>query len=244
MTETKLNIDIDSSWLNILDVEFQSDYFKMLVDFLQQEKKSGKVIFPPEREIFTAYNLTPFDKVKVVIIGQDPYHGLGQAHGLSFSVKDGIKHPPSLRNMFKELMTDIDGFETPESGNLTKWGEQGVLMLNAILTVEAKKAASHHKQGWENFTDATIKKISEKLENVVFILWGKYAQSKACFIDDSKHLVLEAAHPSPFSAHNGFFGCKHFSKANEYLKEKDRGELDWKLNNATSNNNLTLNLDF
>ena len=220
---------LHSSWMNVLSVEFQQDYFKNLMEFITSEKNKGKLIFPSSADIYNAFNLTPLSKVKVVILGQDPYHGDGQAHGLSFSVKDDIKLPPSLKNMFKELEDDIDAFQLPTSGNLSKWAAQGVLLLNAILTVEAHKAASHQKQGWEQFTDNVIKLVSKECEHVVFLLWGKYAEQKERLIDEQKHLILKAAHPSPFSAYRGFFGCKHFSKVNEYLNSEGRTAIDWVL---------------
>ena len=223
------NPALHSSWMNVLSLEFQQDYFKNLMEFITSEKNKGKLIFPSSADIYNAFNLTPLSKVKVVILGQDPYHGDGQAHGLSFSVKDDIKLPPSLKNMFKELEDDIDAFQLPTSGNLSKWAAQGVLLLNAILTVEAHKAASHHKQGWEQFTDNVIKLVSKECEHVVFLLWGKYAEQKERLIDEQKHLILKAAHPSPFSAYRGFFGCKHFSKVNEYLNSEGRTAIDWVL---------------
>ncbi len=223
------NPALHSSWMNVLSVEFQQDYFKNLMEFITSEKNKGKLIFPSSADIYNAFNLTPLSKVKVVILGQDPYHGDGQAHGLSFSVKDDIKIPPSLKNMFKELEDDIDAFQLPTSGNLSKWAAQGVLLLNAILTVEAHKAASHQKQGWEQFTDNVIKLVSKECEDVVFLLWGKYAEQKERLIDEQKHLILKAAHPSPFSAYRGFFGCKHFSKVNEYLNSEGRTAIDWVL---------------
>ena len=220
---------LHSSWMNVLSVEFQQDYFKNLMEFITSEKNKGKLIFPSSADIYNAFNLTPLSKVKVVILVQDPYHGDGQAHGLSFSVKDDIKLPPSLKNMFKELEDDIDAFQLPTSGNLSKWAAQGVLLLNAILTVEAHKAASHQKQGWEQLTDNVIKLVSKECEHVVFLLWGKYAEQKERLIDEQKHLILKAAHPSPFSAYRGFFGCKHFSKVNEYLNSEGRTAIDWVL---------------
>ncbi len=223
------NPALHSSWMNVLSVEFQQDYFKNLMEFITSEKNKGKLIFPSSADIYNAFNLTPLSKVKVVILGQDPYHGDGQAHGLSFSVKDDMKLPPSLKNMFKELEDDIDAFQLPTSGNLSKWAAQGVLLLNAILTVEAHKAASHQKQGWEQFTDNVIKLVSKECEHVVFLLWGKYAEQKERLIDEQKHLILKAAHPSPFSAYRGFFGCKHFSKVNEYLNSEGRTAIDWVL---------------
>ncbi len=213
-----MSIKIEDSWKEQLKEEFSQPYFTELTDFIRGEYQTKK-IFPPPKLIFNAFDSAPFEKVKVVIIGQDPYHGIGQAHGLCFSVQDGIKTPPSLQNIYKEIHEDL-GFTIPTSGNLQHWADQGVLLLNATLTVEANKAGSHQKKGWEQFTDAAIKKISEAREGIVFLLWGKYAQQKKELIDESKHLVLEAAHPSPFSAHNGFFGCKHFSKTNDYLLSK------------------------
>lgn len=224
---SNVNPNIEESWKNILIDEFNKDYFISLKQFLVEEKQS-QIIYPKGREIFAAFNHTPFDKVKVVILGQDPYHGAGQAHGLSFSVPEGIKPPPSLINIYKELNSDI-GFQIPSHGNLTKWAEQGVLLLNATLTVRANQAGSHQNKGWENFTDCVIKKISEQKQNVVFLLWGRYAQAKESLIDSSKHFILKAAHPSPFSAYNGFMGCKHFSKTNELLKKNNLTEIDWSL---------------
>lgn len=229
MNQTEINPNIEDSWKVVLWEEFQQPYFRKLKDFIQSERSVGKIIFPPAPLIFNAFNTTPFDQVKVVILGQDPYHGDGQAHGLSFSVPDGIKPPPSLVNIFKELRADI-GMEIPTSGNLTKWAEQGVLLLNAMLTVEAHQAASHQKKGWEEFTNAVIRKISEKKEGVVFILWGRYAQEKAALIDANKHYILTSAHPSPFSA-TKFLGCKHFSKTNELLKKQGLKPIDWTLIN-------------
>lgn len=219
---------IEPSWEKALSDEFGMPYFGEIRDFLKKERANGKTIYPPGPEIFNAFNTTPFDKVKVVIIGQDPYHGPGQAHGLSFSVKKGVKPPPSLKNIYKELKEDI-GFEIPDHGTLTRWAEQGVLMLNAILTVEAGNAASHRGIGWQNFTDAAIQKVSEEKEGVVFLLWGKFAQQKAELIDQNKHHVLTAPHPSPYSASYGFFGCRHFSKANELLKKQGEEPIDWSL---------------
>ena len=220
-----MNVKIEESWKQRLQPEFNKAYFTKLTDFVRQEYSQG-TIYPPGKLIFNAFNLCPFDKVKVVIIGQDPYHGPGQAHGLCFSVNDGIAFPPSLVNIFKEIKADL-GKEIPTSGNLTRWAEQGVLLLNATLTVRAHQAGSHQKQGWETFTDAVIRLLAEERENLVFILWGAYAQRKGAFIDGNKHLVLSSAHPSPLSAYNGFFGNKHFSKANEYLKAAGREEIEW-----------------
>lgn len=220
-------VAIAESWKPVLQQEFDKPYFQALIDFLKQEKAAGKTIFPPGPQIFAAFDYTAFNDVRVVIIGQDPYHGQGQAHGLCFSVNKGIAVPPSLQNMYKELKTDIEGFEIPNHGDLSHWAKQGVLMLNATLTVEKDKAGSHQGKGWEAFTDAVIKAVSTQKENVVFILWGKFAQSKARLIDESKHLILTAAHPSPFSAYNGFFGCKHFSKTNHYLKQHQLPIINW-----------------
>lgn len=218
---------IEASWKAILLDEFNKDYFKELKQFLLQEKQQH-FIYPSGKEIFNAFNFTPFDKVKVVILGQDPYHGKGQAHGLSFSVPFGIKPPPSLKNIFKELKADLD-IPIAESGNLTSWAKQGVLLLNATLTVRAKQAGSHQNKGWENFTDAVISSLSENKEALIFLLWGRFAQNKTSLIDSKKHHILSAAHPSPFSAYNGFFGCKHFSKTNKILNKNGLETIDWKL---------------
>lgn len=220
-------VAIAESWKPVLQQEFDKPYFEALIDFLKQEKAAGKTIFPPGPQIFAAFDYTAFNDVRMVIIGQDPYHGQGQAHGLCFSVNKGIAVPPSLQNIYKEIKTDIEGFETPNHGDLSHWAKQGVLMLNATLTVEKDKAGSHQGKGWEAFTDAVIKVVSTQKENVVFILWGKFAQSKARLIDETKHLILMAAHPSPFSAYNGFFGCKHFSKTNHYLKQHQLPIVNW-----------------
>lgn len=227
MNSSEINPNIEASWKEVLWDEFQQPYFRQLKSFIQSEKNQGKVIFPPAPLIFNAFNTTPFDQVKVVILGQDPYHGDGQAHGLSFSVPEGIKPPPSLVNIFKELKSDI-GMEIPASGNLTKWAQQGVLLLNAMLTVEAHQPASHQKKGWENFTDAVIRKISERKSGVVFILWGRYAQEKSSLIDAGKHHILKSAHPSPFSA-TKFLGCKHFSQTNRLLIQQGQAPIDWTL---------------
>ncbi|OFX16448.1 MAG: uracil-DNA glycosylase [Bacteroidetes bacterium GWA2_31_9] len=224
---SNVNPNIEESWKNILIDEFSKEYFITLKQFLLEEKQT-QTIYPKGNEIFAAFNHTPFDKVKVVILGQDPYHGTGQAHGLSFSVPEGVKPPPSLANIYKELNSDIN-FQIPKHGNLTKWTEQGVLLLNATLTVRANQAGSHQNKGWEYFTDCVIKKISEQKQNVIFLLWGRYAQAKETLIDSSKHFILKAAHPSPFSAYNGFMGCKHFSKTNELLKKNNLKEIDWSL---------------
>lgn len=216
------------SWKPILKPLFAQEYMKRLSAFVQQERAQYQV-FPPQSLVFNAFRLTPFEDIKVVILGQDPYHNVGQAHGLSFSVPKGIPHPPSLRNIFAEMVTDIPGFSIPISGDLTRWAEQGVLLLNATLTVRAHQAASHQHQGWETFTDQVISKVSAELENVVFLLWGSYAQKKSVLIDSSKHLILKTVHPSPLSVYRGFFGSKHFSKANDYLIAKGREPIDWKL---------------
>lgn len=216
---------IDESWKKALWNEFQADYFRNLKEFLVEERKQY-IVYPPGPHIFSAFNRTPLSKLKVVILGQDPYHGTGQAHGLCFSVPDGIKAPPSLVNIFKEIHADLQ-LPVPKHGNLEAWAANGVLLINATLTVRASQAGSHQKQGWETFTDKVIQTVSEQKENVVFLLWGRFAQAKKTLIDTSKHLVLEAAHPSPFSAYNGFFGCKHFSKTNDYLKEHGIEEVDW-----------------
>lgn len=220
-----MNVKIEESWKAQLQDEFDQAYFKTLTTFVRSEYQHHP-IFPPGQLIFNAFNLCPFDKVKVVIIGQDPYHGPGQAHGLCFSVNDGVSFPPSLVNIFKEIKADI-GVAPPQTGNLTRWAEQGVLLLNATLTVEAHKAGSHQKKGWETFTDAVIRQLAENREHLVFILWGAYAQKKGAFINRDRHLVLTSAHPSPLSAYNGFFGNKHFSRTNEYLKAHGQDEVKW-----------------
>ncbi|MFN8295914.1 MAG: uracil-DNA glycosylase [Chitinophagales bacterium] len=222
------NVQIEESWKHVLNDEFEKPYFSELRRFLQAEKALGKTIYPPGSLIFNAFNSTPFDKVRVVILGQDPYHGAGQAHGLCFSVQHGIKPPPSLVNMYKELKDDV-GFDIPNHGCLQKWTEQGVFLLNAILTVEANQPASHQKKGWEEFTNAVIQKLSKEKNGLIFILWGNFAQQKASMIDETKHTILKAAHPSPFSAYNGFFGCKHFSKTNELLTQRGEIPIDWQL---------------
>ncbi|EOR93891.1 Uracil-DNA glycosylase, family 1 [Arcticibacter svalbardensis MN12-7] len=224
-----MTVQIEDSWKEALAEEFEKDYMKQLKNFLVEERKSGKVIFPPGALIFNAFYQTPFKSVKVVILGQDPYHGEGQAHGLSFSVLKGIGIPPSLRSIYKELKTDIPGFEIPVHGELTHWAEQGVLLLNATLTVRKGEPASHHKKGWEIFTDQAIKALSENRKGLVFLLWGKNAQAKIPLIDETKHSILTAAHPSPYSAYNGFFGCKHFSKANELLEAQGLTKIDWQI---------------
>jgi len=223
-----MNVKIDDTWKKALKSEFNKPYFLEIVNFLRTEKMQKKTIFPPGSLIFNAFNTTPIDKVKVVIIGQDPYHRAGQAHGLCFSVQNGINPPPSLLNIFKELQEDI-GINIPNHGNLTHWAEQGVLLLNASLTVRANEPMSHAKIGWAQFTDAAIKKVSDEKKNVVFLLWGKFAQEKQSLIDETKHFVLKAAHPSPLSAYNGFLGCRHFSKTNEFLTRNGIDPIDWSL---------------
>lgn len=220
-----MNVQIENSWKERLADEFEKPYFKELTEFVRQEYKT-QVCYPPGGLIFNAFNLCPFDQVKVVIIGQDPYHGPGQAHGLCFSVSDGIPFPPSLQNIFKEIQADL-GKEVPVSGNLTRWAEQGVLLLNATLTVRAHQAASHQRHGWEEFTDAVIRKLSQERDHLVFILWGAYAQKKGAVIDRERHLVLTSAHPSPLSAYHGFFGNKHFSLTNAYLEQYGKTPINW-----------------
>ena len=223
-----MDVKIEASWKEILKSEFAKPYFQQIPLHIKTEKSQGKIIYPPGSLIFNAFNKTPFDKVKVVILGQDPYHGTGQAHGLCFSVQNGVPPPPSLVNIFKELQDDI-GVSIPDHGNLTHWAEQGVFLLNASLTVRAGEPMSHSKIGWAEFTDTVIKKIAGLKKNVVFLLWGKFAQEKRVFIDETKHCILRSVHPSPLSAHAGFFGCKHFSKTNEYLMSKGIDPVDWKL---------------
>ncbi len=217
---------LEKSWLEQLRPEFDKPYMRELRQFLLNEKSAGKVIFPAGGDIFAALNSTPFNKVKLVIIGQDPYHGPGQAHGLSFSVPPGVRIPPSLRNIYEELHRDL-GLPYPRHGNLMSWAEQGVLLLNAVLTVEQAKAGSHQGRGWEQFTDAAIAALNETREHIVFLLWGSYAQKKGSFIDRGKHLVLQSPHPSPLSAHRGFIGNGHFSKANDYLRRTGQTPIDW-----------------
>ena len=220
-----MNVRIEESWKQKLTPEFEKDYFIKLTEFVRAEYAS-KTIYPPAKLIFNAFDHCPFDDVKVVIIGQDPYHGPGQAHGLCFSVAEGVPNPPSLQNIFKEILSDL-GKPMPANGDLTRWAHQGVLLLNATLTVQAHQAGSHQRKGWEEFTDAAIRLLAEEREHLVFILWGAYAQKKGAFIDRSKHLVLASAHPSPLSAYNGFFGNKHFSRTNEYLKAHGIAEIEW-----------------
>lgn len=220
-----MNVQIEDSWKQHLAPEFEADYFSRLTRFVKEEYSHYEV-YPPGKLIFNAFNSCPFNKVKVVIIGQDPYHEPGQAHGLCFSVNDGVQFPPSLQNIFKEIQGDL-GTPAPASGNLTRWTEQGVLLMNATLTVRAHQAGSHQKRGWEEFTDAAIRHLAEEREHLVFILWGSYAQKKGAVIDRSKHLVLTSAHPSPLSAYRGFFGNGHFSKANEYLLKHGQKPIIW-----------------
>lgn len=222
----KNNIKLDASWLAKIGSEFDKEYMKALKVFLKSEKQAGHTLYPPSAEIFNALNTTPFNDVSVVIIGQDPYHGPEQAHGLCFSVRDGVRIPPSLVNIYKEIAAEYDA-PIPKSGDLTHWAEQGVLLLNATLTVRQAQAGSHQKKGWEDFTDAVIRAVNDAQENVVFLLWGAYAQKKGSFIDGKRHLVLKAPHPSPLSAHRGFLGCNHFKQANEYLVKHGKREIKW-----------------
>lgn len=224
------NIQLEASWLAGLQAEFEQDYMQQLRHFLKTEKAAGKVIYPAGSELFNAFNHTPLQQVRVVILGQDPYHGPGQAHGLCFSVKPGVRPPPSLANIFKEIDREL-GIGIPEQGCLGSWAEQGVLLLNSVLSVEAGLAASHQRRGWEQFTDRAIALVNSECEHVVFMLWGAYAQRKGGFIDQQRHLVLTAPHPSPLSAHRGFFGCDHFRLANEYLQEHGRPAIDWHIAN-------------
>lgn len=221
-----MEIKIDNSWKETLKEEFTKEYFVRLTDFVRNEYKGTTPIYPPARLIFNAFDHCPFNDVKVVILGQDPYHGAGQANGLCFSVNKGVPFPPSLNNIFKEIESDT-GTPVPQDGDLTRWSDQGVLLLNATLTVRASQAGSHQKRGWEEFTDAAIRELATKRDNIVFILWGSYAQKKGAFIDRSRHLVLTSPHPSPLSAYQGFFGNHHFSKANEYLKEHGKETIIW-----------------
>jgi uracil-DNA glycosylase len=221
-----MDVKINESWKQVLNKEFDKPYFKELVEFLHNEKRIGKAIYPPGSLIFNAFELTPFDKVKVVILGQDPYHGAGQAEGLSFSVPEGVTPPPSLKNIYKEINSDLGIDTANRSGSLKKWSSQGVFLLNAVLTVRASEPASHSNKGWETFTDAVIKSISDNKTGVVFLLWGNYARSKRGLIDSSKHFILEAPHPSPL-ARGAFFGCRHFSKTNQILKEENKAPIEW-----------------
>ncbi len=224
-TPSAANVQIEASWKQVLADEFEQPYFAAIKTFLLQEKQAGKTIYPPGSLIFNAFNQTPFDAVKVVILGQDPYHNPGEAMGLSFSVPKGVKVPPSLVNIFKEIKTSL-GIDPPGHGDLTHWAQQGVLLLNAMLTVQARSPASHQKIGWQNFTDAVIRRISEQKEGVVFMLWGNFARQKKALIDQTKHVVLEAAHPSPLAG-NAFQGCGHFAKANEILEKQGKTPINW-----------------
>ncbi len=228
MTASKKPIDLHPSWLVHLAPEFELPYMKHLKQFLLEQKKAGKIIYPESKNIFNAFNSTPLEQVKVVILGQDPYHGPHQAHGLCFSVQPGIPTPPSLQNMYKEIQRDLH-FPIPNHGFLQSWANQGVFLLNATLTVEQARAGAHQGQGWEQFTDRAIQVVNERCENVVFLLWGSYAQKKGQFIDGRKHLILRAPHPSPLSAYRGFIGCGHFSKVNEYLQQHGQTPIDWRL---------------
>jgi uracil-DNA glycosylase len=219
-------IKLSNAWLTYLNNELEQDYMKKLDHFLKTELKKNKIVYPSVENYFAALEWVDVEKIKVVILGQDPYHGENQAHGLCFSVQDGVRYPPSLMNIFKELKSDL-GCEIPKSGNLTSWAQQGVLLLNSVLTVEKDKAASHQKQGWETFTDKIVSIVNEKTEATVFILWGAYAQKKAAFVDRNRHLVLESVHPSPLSSHRGFFGSKPFSKTNAWLLSKGKTEIKW-----------------
>lgn len=221
-----MEVKIDASWKEMLKEEFEKGYFRLLTDFVRNEYAGTTPIYPPARLIFNAFDHCPFNEVKVVILGQDPYHGAGQANGLCFSVNKGVKFPPSLQNIFKEIESDT-GSPVPQDGDLTRWSDQGVLLLNATLTVREAQAGSHQKRGWEEFTDAAIRALAERRENIVFILWGSYAQKKGAFIDRNRHLVLSSPHPSPLSAYQGFFGNRHFSRANAYLQEHGKEAIKW-----------------
>jgi uracil-DNA glycosylase len=220
-----MKVRIEPSWQELLQTEFDQPYFESLAEFVRDEY-SRKTVYPPAPLIFNSFDQCPYDRVKVVILGQDPYHGPGQAHGLCFSVNDGVQHPPSLQNIFKEINRDL-GMPVPASGNLTRWAQQGVLLLNATLTVEAHQAGSHQHKGWESFTDAVIRLLAESKQGLVFMLWGSYAQQKAAFVDQNKHLVLKTVHPSPLSAYRGFIGCGHFSAANDYLVRNGKDAVLW-----------------
>ncbi|MGF1743609.1 uracil-DNA glycosylase [Vibrio minamisatsumaniensis] len=217
------------TWESIISDEREKEYFQSVLAFVEQQRNSGKTVYPPQEQVFSAFEVTPFESVRVVILGQDPYHGANQAHGLAFSVLPGVKIPPSLRNMYKELAQDIEGFEIPNHGYLDAWASQGVLMLNTVLTVEEAKAHSHAKCGWEHFTDAIIAELNQRSEPVIFLLWGAHAQKKGQVIDTNKHYVLVAPHPSPLSARRGFFGCQHFSITNKLLSSLDQQLIDWRL---------------
>jgi uracil-DNA glycosylase len=217
------------TWESIINDEREKAYFQSVLAFVEQQRNSGKSIYPPQEQVFSAFDMTPFESVRVVILGQDPYHGANQAHGLAFSVLPGVKIPPSLRNMYKELAQDIEGFEIPSHGYLDSWASQGVLMLNTVLTVEEAKAHSHAKCGWETFTDAIIAELNQRSEPIIFLLWGAHAQKKGQAIDADRHHVLTAPHPSPLSAHRGFFGCQHFSTTNKLLSSMEQQPIDWRL---------------
>ena len=221
-------VKLEPSWLNVLGGEFDQPYMQQLREFLVLQKGAGRVIYPPSSQWFSAFNSTPFDQVRVVILGQDPYHGPNQAHGLCFSVMPGVKVPPSLMNIYKELQDDL-AVQPPSHGCLTSWAEQGVLLLNATLTVEQANAGAHQGKGWERFTDQAIRALNDQRDGIVFLLWGSYAQKKGAFIDQSRHLVLKSVHPSPLSAYRGFLGCKHFSTANNYLQQEGQVAIDWQL---------------
>jgi uracil-DNA glycosylase len=221
------DVQLEQGWLTHLQPEFDSDYMQNLRQFLLEQKQAKKIVYPRGNHIFAALNTTPLDQVKVVILGQDPYHGPGQAHGLSFSVPDGVRPPPSLQNIYKEIASDLGLTNVPQSGNLMGWAQQGVLLLNSVLTVEAHQAGSHQGKGWEVFTDRVIEVLSQERSGLVFMLWGSYAQKKGQVIDIEKHLVLKAPHPSPLSAHRGFLGCKHFSACNEYLSNQGEAPINW-----------------
>lgn len=226
MANERKPIDLEPGWLAQLEPEFDQPYMRQLKQFLLQQKQQGRVIYPASRQIFNAFNSAPLNRVKVVILGQDPYHGPGQAHGLCFSVQPGVALPPSLKNIFKELQRDLQ-CPPPSNGCLQPWAEQGVLLLNATLTVEQGRAGSHQNQGWEQFTDRAIERLNEARDGVVFMLWGSYAQKKAALLDGHRHLILKAPHPSPLSAHRGFFGCGHFSRANDFLRSQGEAPIDW-----------------
>ena len=219
------------TWESIINDERDKEYFQSVLAFVEQQRDSGKTVYPPQDQVFSAFDMTPFESVRVVILGQDPYHGANQAHGLAFSVLPGVKIPPSLRNMYKELAQDIEGFEIPNHGYLDSWASQGVLMLNTVLTVEEAKAHSHAKCGWETFTGAIITELNQRSEPIIFLLWGAHAQKKGQAIDSERHHVLTAPHPSPLSARRGFFGCKHFSMTNKILSSIDQNPIDWRLPN-------------
>lgn len=236
MSEIQDRVQLRPSWKSRIGGEFEQEYMQNLRQYLIQEKRAGKIIYPEGKNIFNAMNLISFEEVKVVIIGQDPYHGQGQAHGLCFSVMPGVALPPSLKNIFKEIHTDL-GIIPSNHGYLNSWAEQGVLLLNSVLTVEKGKAASHQGMGWEYFTDAIIKTLNREHSGLVFFLWGSYAQNKGAIIDKDRHLVLQSVHPSPFSAHRGFFGNKHFSKANSYLKHHSKSPINWELPLLNEGNN-------